>query len=46
MSPEDCQRFGDAYFVLFCPEDAELLTTNVRDIEPMANALAVPFSTP
>jgi hypothetical protein len=46
MSPEDCQRFGDAYFVLFCPEDAELLTTNVRDIQPMADALHVPFSTP
>lgn len=46
MSPQDCQRFGDAYFVLFCPEDAELLTTNIRDIEPMAKALKVPFFRP
>jgi hypothetical protein len=46
MSTADCQRFGDAYFVLFCPEDAELLTTNVRDIQPMADALNIPFSTP
>jgi hypothetical protein len=46
MTPEDCQRFGDAYFVLFCPDGAELLTTNVRDIQPMADALQVPFSTP
>jgi hypothetical protein len=46
MSVQDCQRLGDAYFVLFCPDDAELLTTNVRDIEPMANALSVSFSKP
>jgi hypothetical protein len=46
MSPQDCQRLGDAYFVLFCPDDAELLTTNIRDIEPMAKALGVPFAKP
>jgi hypothetical protein len=46
MSPTDCQRLGDAYFVLFCPEDAELITTNVRDFEGMAKALGVTFSTP
>lgn len=46
MNPADCQRFGDAYFVLFCPGDAELLTTNVRDIQPMADALKVTFVKP
>lgn len=46
MLPKDCRRFGDAYFVLFCPDDAVVLTTNVRDIQPMADALRVPFSTP
>jgi hypothetical protein len=46
MSPPDCQRFGDAYFVLFCPADAEILTTNDRDIKGMANALGVAFSKP
>lgn len=46
MAPKDCQRFGDAYFVLFCPDDAVILTTNVRDIKPMADALGVEFSAP
>jgi hypothetical protein len=46
MTPQDCRRFGDAYFVLFCPVDAEILTTNVRDIEGMANALGVIYSKP
>jgi hypothetical protein len=46
MSPADCQRFGDAYFVLFCPEDAVILTTNIRDIQPIADALSILYSAP
>jgi hypothetical protein len=46
MSPADCRRFGDAYFVLFCPAGAVILTTNVRDIQGMADALGVPFAKP
>jgi hypothetical protein len=46
MPPKDCRRFGDAYFVLFCPDDAVVLTTNVRDIKPMADALGVSVETP
>lgn len=46
MSPADCQRFGDAYFVLFCPAGATIITTNVRDIQPMADAIGVPFKRP
>jgi hypothetical protein len=46
MDPKDCRKFGDAYFVLFCPDDAEILTTNVRDFQPMADALGVTVSAP
>ena len=44
MTPADCQRFGDAYFVLFCPR-ATIITTNTRDLKPIADALGVPFKT-
>jgi hypothetical protein len=46
MTPDDCRAFGDAYFVLFCPKGATILTTNTRDIKPMAVALGVNFSNP
>lgn len=46
MGPKECQRFGDAYFVLFCPDGAWLLTTNVSDMQPMANALNIRIMKP
>jgi len=46
MTPKDCRDFGDAYFVLFCPPGAIILTTNSRDIQPLANALGVSVETP
>jgi hypothetical protein len=46
MSPSECRAFGDAYFVLFCPKQATILTTNLRDIEPMARALGVHVQRP
>jgi hypothetical protein len=46
MSPSECRAFGDAYFVLFCPERATILTTNLRDIEPMAQALGIQVQRP
>jgi len=36
---KECRAFGDGYFVLFCPNNGVVITTNRRDIEPMANAL-------
>jgi hypothetical protein len=39
MGRKECQDLGDAYFVLFCPKDATIITTNMRDIEPMAKKL-------
>jgi hypothetical protein len=46
MSAKDCQAFGDAYFVLFCPAGAVIITTNLRDIEPMAAALGITVARP
>jgi hypothetical protein len=45
MQRDDCRKFGDAYFVLFCPHGHAVLTTNVRDIKPMADALKVEVAT-
>jgi hypothetical protein len=41
MGRKECRAFGDAYFVMFCPAGAVVLTTNERDIMPMASALGV-----
>lgn len=46
MTPKDCRAFGDAYFVLFCPKGATIVTTNLRDIQPMADALGVKVISP
>jgi hypothetical protein len=46
MDRDDCRSFGDAYFVLFCPNDAVIITTNMRDIEPMADALGLTAERP
>ncbi len=42
----ECRILGDAYFVLFCPIDAKIVTVNVRDIEPMARALNIEVEVP
>ena len=36
---KDCQALGDAYFAFFAPEGSEILTTNVKDHAPLAEAL-------
>jgi hypothetical protein len=46
MGKRQCQQFGDAYFVLFCPNDAVIITTNERDIKPMADALNIAVANP
>ncbi|MGH6713244.1 MAG: hypothetical protein ACREEK_30340 [Bradyrhizobium sp.] len=46
MTPKDCRDFGDAYFVLFCPKGAAILTTNTRDIQPIADRLGVKVESP
>lgn len=39
FSEEMCRNLGDAYFALFAPAEAVILTTNVKDLEPLASAL-------
>lgn len=36
---EDCQKLGDAYFAIFAPDDADILTTNLKDHLPLATAI-------
>jgi hypothetical protein len=46
MGRGECRDFGDAYFPLFCPKDTVIVTTNIRDIEPMATKLGVGVDKP
>ncbi len=39
MSEDSCQSLGDAVFAFFAPQDSVILTTNLRDHEPLAKAL-------
>jgi len=39
MKDKDCKNLGDAVFALFCPADADILTTNISDHRPLAEAL-------
>lgn len=39
VSEEYCRGLGDAYFALFCPTNAVILTTNLKDHVPLAEAL-------
>lgn len=36
---QDCKSLGDAIFVLLCPDDAVILTTNTVDYVPLAQAV-------
>jgi hypothetical protein len=39
MDEQMCRDLGDAYFALFGPKDAVILSTNVKDLEPLAASL-------
>jgi hypothetical protein len=39
LTEEQCRWLGDAIFAFFCPEDASILTTNLRDHKPLAEAV-------
>jgi len=41
LSENHCKALGDAVFVLQCPQDAILLTTNLQDHGPLADAIGV-----
>lgn len=39
ISNADCRNLGDVIFVLFCPTDCDILTTNIKDHQPLADTL-------
>jgi hypothetical protein len=39
LTPKQCRHLGDAVFAYFCPADAVVLTTNIGDLRPLAEAL-------
>jgi hypothetical protein len=39
VTRETCRDLGDAIFAFFCPSNAVVLTTNLGDHEPLANAI-------
>lgn len=39
VSEAYCRGLGDAYFALFCPDDAVILSTNIKDHKPLAESL-------
>jgi hypothetical protein len=39
LTPEKCRALGDAIFAFFAPPDCVVLTTNKRDLVPLAGAL-------
>jgi len=39
LDPETCRNLGDAVFAFFCPSNAVILTTNLRDHAPLAEAI-------
>jgi len=46
VSEQTCRDLGDAFFALFSPTDAVILTTNARDHVPLAQALNKSVETP
>ena len=46
LTQQQCRHLGDAIFAYFCPVDATLLTTNERDLRPLAEALGKNIETP
>jgi len=39
LTPKQCRHLGDAVFAYFCPPDAVILSTNVSDLRPLAEAV-------
>lgn len=39
LGRDSCRALGDAIFAFFCPDDAVVLTTNMRDLDPLTKAV-------
>jgi hypothetical protein len=46
ITDEKCRDLGDAIFVALAPDDAVILTTNVRDHALLANAIGKKVKAP
>ena len=46
ISNSDCRNLGDAVFVFFAPPTDTILTTNLQDFNPIANALGKKVASP
>ena len=46
VTEQQCRALGDAIFAFFAPEDSVVLTTNTRDMEPLAAALGKKSESP
>jgi len=46
LTREHCRNLGDAVFAFFAPAEATILTTNVKDHEPLASALGKRVESP
>lgn len=46
LTPKQCRDLGDAVFAFFCPADATILTTNEKDIRPLAEAVGKKVEVP
>lgn len=46
MTESMCRDLGDAYFAFFSPPNAVVVTTNLRDHEPLARAVGKPVVRP
>ena len=46
LNEKQCKELGDAVFVLQCPADATLLTTNIADHLPLGRAIGVSVKHP
>jgi hypothetical protein len=46
ITNKDCRHLGDAVFVFFAPSDSVILTTNIQDFKPLADALGKTVARP
>jgi hypothetical protein len=46
VSRQQCRSLGDAVFAIFAPQDSTILTTNLRDLRPLSEALGKTCKSP
>jgi hypothetical protein len=46
LTEQQCRNLGDAIFAFFCPQGMTILTTNTRDLRPLAEAIGKMVESP